>query len=166
MQIGEASAASGCHIETIRYYERVGLLSSPARTSGGYRAYRPEAVQRLRFITRGRELGFGLDEIRSLLTLADDPALTCSDVDRLARRHLDEIRERIRALNRMAKELERTITGCQGGRRAQCTILDALRAPATASTRREATGPLHTTSTAVAARTRPTSRRRRNGTVT
>ena len=52
MQIGEASAASGCHIETIRYYERVGLLSSPARTSGGYRAYRPEAVQRLRFITR------------------------------------------------------------------------------------------------------------------
>ena len=129
MKIGEASAASGCHIETIRYYERVGLLSRAARTSSGYRAYRPEDVQRLRFIARGRELGFRLEEIRSLLTLADDAALTCGEVEQLARKHFAEIRERIRALTRMAKELERTITGCQGGRRAQCTILDALRVP-------------------------------------
>lgn len=130
MKIGEASAASGCHIETIRYYERIGLLARPIRTSGGYRAYQPEEVQRLRFITRGRELGFSLEEIRSLLALADDAALTCGEVDHLARHHLAEIRERIRELTRMAKELERTISGCQGGRRAQCTILDAPREPA------------------------------------
>jgi MerR family mercuric resistance operon transcriptional regulator len=131
MKIGEASAASGCHIETIRYYERVGLLPRPARTPGGYRAYRPEEVQRLRFITRGRELGFSLDEIRSLLSLAGDAALTCGEIDQVARQHLEAIRERIRELTRMAKELERTIAGCQGGRRAHCTILDALRGPPT-----------------------------------
>lgn len=138
MKIGEASAASGCHIETIRYYERAGLLPKPARTAGGYRAYRPEEVQRLRFITRGRELGFSLDEIRSLLTLADDASLSCKDVDRLAREHLAQIRARVRELNRMARELERTIVGCRGGRRAQCTILDALRAPSERVARRSA----------------------------
>ena len=128
MKIGEASAASGCHLETIRYYERVGLLAPPERTEGGYRQYADSDVQRLRFITRGRELGFSLDEIRSLLALADDAALSCSDVDRLARQHLDDIRARVRELNRMARELERTIEGCQGKRRGQCLILDALRA--------------------------------------
>ena len=88
MRIGEAATASGCHIETIRYYERVGLLPHPARTGGGYRDCRPGEVDRLRFITRGRELGFSLEEIRSLLTLSDDPALSCHDVDQLARHHL------------------------------------------------------------------------------
>lgn len=135
MKIGEAAAASGCHIETIRYYERVGLLPRPARTPGGYRDYIEEEIRRLRFITRGRELGFGLDEIRSLLALSDDETLSCRQVDELARRHLDEIRARVRELNRMAKELERTIQGCAGGRRAQCTILDALRAPSSRAVR-------------------------------
>lgn len=139
MKIGEAAGASGCHIETIRYYERVGLLPTPARTDSGYRHYTKEQVQRLRFITRGRELGFSLDEIRSLLALADDESLSCGDVDRLARQHLEEIRTRVRELNRMVRELERTISGCQGGRRAHCTILDALRAPAKVTVRRSAT---------------------------
>lgn len=139
MKIGEAAGASGCHIETIRYYERVGLLPAPARTDSGYRHYTEGQVQRLRFITRGRELGFSLDEIRSLLALSDDDSLSCGDVDRLARQHLDEIRARVRELNRMVRELERTITGCQGGRREQCTILDALRSPSARSTRRGAT---------------------------
>lgn len=129
MKIGEASAASGCHIETIRYYERIGLLPRPARTQSGYRAYRPDEVQRLRFITRGRELGFSLEEIRSLLALSDNPALTCGEVDQIARMHLEEIRERIRQLTRMAKELERTVDTCTGAGRAHCAILDALRAP-------------------------------------
>lgn len=139
MKIGEAAAASGCHIETIRYYERVGLLPRPARTDSGYRHYTADEVRRLRFITRGRELGFGLDEIRSLLTLSDDASLSCADVDQLARHHLGEIRERIRELTRMAKELERTIAGCQGGNRAHCTILDSLRAAGTATPRRRIT---------------------------
>jgi MerR family mercuric resistance operon transcriptional regulator len=127
MQIGKAAAASGCHIETIRYYERVGLLPHPARTAGGYRKYRLEEVDRLRFITRGRELGFSLEEIRSLLALADDPALSCRDVDQLARHHLADIQQRVRELRRIARELERTIANCAGGKRGQCAILGALR---------------------------------------
>ena len=127
MQIGEAAAASGCHIETIRYYERVGLLPHPARTAGGYRTYRPEEVDRLRFITRGRELRFSLEEIRSLLALADDPALSCRDVDQLARHHLADIQQRVRELRRITRELERTIANCAGGKRGQCAILGALR---------------------------------------
>lgn len=127
MKIGEAAAASGCHIETIRYYERIELLPRPVRTQSGYRDYTEGEVRRLRFITRGRELGFSLDEIRSLLALADDASLACSEVDSLARHHLQDIRTRVGELQRMAKELERTISGCAGGRRAQCTILDALR---------------------------------------
>jgi len=127
MQIGKAAAASGCHIETIRYYERVGLLPHPARTAGGYRNYRLEEVDRLRFITRGRALGFSLEEIRSLLALADDPALSCRDVDQLARHHLADIQQRVRELRRIARELERTIANCAGGKRGQCAILGALR---------------------------------------
>lgn len=128
MQIGKAATASGCHIETIRYYERVGLLPRAQRTGSGYRSYTTAEVERLRFITRGRELGFGLDEIRSLLALAEDATLSCADVDRMARDHLAEIRQRVRALNLMAKQLEHTIRGCSGGERAQCAILGALQA--------------------------------------
>ena len=135
MKIGAAAAASGCHIETIRYYERVGLLPHPSRSASGYRTYRPQEVDRLRFIARGRELGFSLEEIRSLLTLADDPALSCRDVDQLARHHLADVQQRVRELRRIARELERTITGCAGGKRGQCTILAALRRRPTVSGR-------------------------------
>ena len=127
MKIGAAAAASGCHIETIRYYERVGLLPPPARTAGGYREYLPAEVERLRFITRGRELGFSLEEIGSLLTLSDDPTLSCRDVDQLARHHLEDVQQRLRELRRIARELERTIASCAGGERGQCAILGALR---------------------------------------
>ena len=126
MKIGEAAAASGCHIETIRYYERIGLLPHPARSVSGYREYLPVEVDRLRFITRGRELGFSLEEIRSLLALSDDPTLSCRDVDQLARRHLADVRQRLRELRRIARELERTIASCAGGKRGQCAILGAL----------------------------------------
>jgi MerR family transcriptional regulator, mercuric resistance operon regulatory protein len=126
MKIGAAAAASGCHIETIRYYERIGLLPHPARSVSGYREYLPEEVDRLRFITRGRELGFSLDEIRSLLGLSDDPTLSCRDVDQLARHHLADVRQRLSELRRIAQELERTIASCAGGKRGQCTILGAL----------------------------------------
>ena len=84
MKISEAAAASGCHLETIRYYERSGLVSPPKRTHSGYRSYTPADVDRLRFISRGRELGFSLEEIRSLLRLDDDPTMSCRDVDAMA----------------------------------------------------------------------------------
>src|SRR5690606_1867317 len=83
MRIGEVAARSGCPPETVRYYERIGLLPAPPRTASGYRDYRPADADRLRFISRGRELGFSLAEIRSLLGLAEDDGLSCQDVDRL-----------------------------------------------------------------------------------
>ena len=127
VKISEAAAASGCHLETIRYYERVGLVAPPSRTGSGYRAYNQSDVDRLRFISRGRELGFSLEEIRSLLRLSDDPKLSCGDVDMLARAHLADVHQRIAELTRMAGELERVIAQCAGGERGTCTILGALR---------------------------------------
>ena len=127
MKISEASRASGCHLETIRYYERIGLMPSPTRTGSGYRSYSEQDVERLRFITRGRDLGFSLDEIRSLMRLDQNGDLACEDVTRLAQQHLIDVQERIRDLQRVARELERTIRSCGGGVRAQCAILDALK---------------------------------------
>ena len=119
MKISQAAEASGCHLETIRYYERIGLLPQPDRTGSGYRVYGSADIERLRFIARGRDLGFSLEEIRSLLQLAGDEGLCCVDVDRLARSHLADIRTRLADLQRMANELERVIQGCQGGQ--DCT---------------------------------------------
>ena len=128
MKIGEVSAASGCHIETIRYYERIGLMTPPARTSSGYRQYHEGDVERLCFITRGRALGFSLEEVASLLRLAEETDLPCSDVDRMARIHLADVQRRIADLLRMERELQRTIDSCSGRERASCSILGALKA--------------------------------------
>lgn len=116
MKISQAAEASGCHLETIRYYEKIGLLRHPTRTDSGYRVYTSADIERLRFIARGRDLGFSLEEIRSLLQLASD--------ERLA-----DIRARQEDLRRMADELERVIISCHGGQRAECTILSTLRQP-------------------------------------
>ena len=131
MKISTVAANSGCNLETIRYYERIGLMPPPERTPKGYREYSEADVERLRFISRGRGLGFSLQEIRSLLRLAQDPGLSCSEVDQLARKHLDDILVRLKDLQRMAHELERTIDHCGGGQRGECTILDSLRQPTT-----------------------------------
>ena len=131
MRISEAAAASGCHLETIRYYERVGLVQPPARRGNGYRSYEPEDVERLRFISRGRDLGFSLDEIRGLLALDQAPGLSCSEVDAIARTHLDLTRRRMAELSRIATELERVIEHCDGDACGDCAILQALRHDAT-----------------------------------
>ncbi len=139
MRIGEAAAASGCHFETIRYYERVGVLPRTDRRDNGYRDYTPEDVDKLRFVTRGRELGFSLDDIRSLLRLAGNSRMSCAEADRVARRHLVDVRLRIAELRRIAQELERTVKSCAGGSNATCTILGALQG-STARSRRSAIG--------------------------
>lgn len=130
MKIGEVSQLSGCHIETIRYYERIGLLPRPKRSGSGYRQYAEPDIERLRFITRGRALGFTLEEIQGLMALADDPRLPCADVDRLARVHLADIEQKRRELARLSRELRLVIASCAGGRRADCRILKTLQAPA------------------------------------
>ncbi len=129
MKIGELAAATGCHLETVRYYEKIGLLPKPPRTGSGYRAYRPSDVARVRFIARGRSLGFSLDEIRSLLRLSESPDLACGDVDALARQHLTEVRLKLTQLQRMEAELMATVERCRGGQRATCAVLQSLGEP-------------------------------------
>jgi len=108
--IGKLSQATAVNVETIRYYERIGLLAAP-----------------LRFIKRGRELGFSLDEIRTLVELADQPGHACSDVDRLVQTHLVEVRQRIADLQRLEAELQR-LAGCNQSSVKDCRIIEALSA--------------------------------------
>lgn len=129
MRISEAAIASNCHLETVRYYERIGLLAAPPRNASGYRNYRDEDIARLQFISRGRALGFSIEEIRSLLRLSKEVALSCAEVDKIARQHLNAVRGKIRDLQRMARELEHTIEQCQEDNCGNCTILDALKHP-------------------------------------
>lgn len=117
---------TGCNLETIRYYEKVGLLPPPPRSSNGYRVYSPELVQRLQFILRARDLGFAMDEIRSLLTLADKGEQTCALVMQKTRIHLEDVRRRIAELQRIAAILAATLAECSGNNVPDCPIIDAL----------------------------------------
>lgn len=123
--IGALSRESGVNLETIRFYERSGLLPEPVRSASGYRHYQALDVRRLRFIRRGRELGFGLEEIRTLLELAGQPHGPCAQADRLVQEHLVDIEARIRDLQRMKAELSR-IAGCDSTRAEHCRLLEAL----------------------------------------
>ena len=124
--IGEAARRSGVKIETIRFYERSGLLAPPPRTTGGHRVYGSAAAQRLNFIRRARELGFTLAQVRELLALADERGATCAEVERLARDHLVEVRSRIADLSRMDVVLSDLVTHCAGDKVPECPILEAL----------------------------------------
>jgi MerR family mercuric resistance operon transcriptional regulator len=126
MKISEAATASGCNLETIRYYERVGLLPEVGRKSNGYRDYGPNEVRQLRFIVRGRTLGFSLQEIRELLSLSARSDLPCDQVEQIARQQLTSIRKRIDELQRVASILEEVTQSCASSSRRNCTILDAL----------------------------------------
>ncbi|TVR83830.1 MAG: MerR family transcriptional regulator [Rhodospirillales bacterium] len=124
--IGWLARASGCRVETVRYYERIGLLPKPPRTAGGHRMYDSDHLRRLAFIRRSRELGFGLPEVRELLALADDRSAPCDTVHALAERHLAAIRARLADLRRMQRELAVMAATCRTGRVPECRILDAL----------------------------------------
>ncbi|MGL4317951.1 MAG: MerR family DNA-binding protein [Pseudomonas sp.] len=125
LTIGTLARESGVNLETIRFYERSGLLPQPQRSASGYRHYQAVDVRRLRFIRRGRELGFSLEEIRSLLDLAAHPESPCDAADRMAREHLDAIEMRIRDLQSMQAELSKIAT-CQSGHAGHCRLLEAL----------------------------------------
>jgi Cu(I)-responsive transcriptional regulator len=126
LSIGELSKATGTKVETIRWYERVGMLPAPARTAGNYRAYGPEHLNRLSFVRRGRDLGFTLDEVRALLALADQQDRNCGEVDVIARRHLADVERKIADLQSLAAELQHIIGQCGGGRISECRIIEAL----------------------------------------
>lgn len=124
--IGMLSAETSCKVETIRYYEQIGLMPSPPRSEGGQRRYSAVHVQRLAFIRHARELGFDIDSIRQLLTLSDQPDQQCSEVDTIARRHLKDIDSKIGLLMGLRKEMQRMIRSCKQGRIADCRVISAL----------------------------------------
>ena len=126
MTIGQLAKATGTAVETVRYYERVGLLPKVARTAGNYRSYGHGEVARLSFIRRARDLGFSLDQVRTLLSLADDDSRPCGEVDALARHHLDAVDRKIADLTALRGELSSLITQCGRGTIADCRILEAL----------------------------------------
>lgn len=124
--IGRLSAATGVKIETIRYYERAGLIDPPARTEGNYRSYGADDVARLGFIRRTRDLGFSLEEIRALLDLAGQRDRDCGEVDALASQHLVEVDRKIADLKALRRQLSAAISTCGGGTVAECRILEAF----------------------------------------
>ena len=131
--IGELSRRTGCNIETIRYYERIGLMPAPPRR-GRYRSYGGGDVVRLGFVRRARELGFTLDEVRALLGLAAGGDSTCAEVRDLAAVHLKDVRARIADLKRMERVLADSVRACDAGQDPGCPLIDTLyaepRAPA------------------------------------
>ncbi|MBT9470928.1 MAG: helix-turn-helix domain-containing protein [Pseudomonadota bacterium] len=131
--IGELSRRTGCNIETIRYYERIGLMPAPPRR-GRYRSYGGGDVVRLGFVRRARELGFTLDEVRALLGLAAGGDSTCAEVRDLAAVHLKDVRARIADLKRMERVLADSVRACDAGHDPGCPLIDTLyaepRAPA------------------------------------
>ena len=124
--IGKVARHSGVKVETIRYYERIGLLSPPPRTGGGHRLYGRAEVKRLNFVRRARELGFTLGQVRDLLALADGREGSCAKVEKLARAQLDATRGRIADLERMETVLADMVARCAAGTVPTCPILDAL----------------------------------------
>ena len=126
LPIGELSRRTGCNIETIRYYERIGLLPAPPRR-GRYRSYGGEDVARLGFVRRARELGFTLDEVRALLGLATAGGqASCSDVRDLAAIHLRDIRARLADLKRMERVLADQVRACDAGETPGCPLVETL----------------------------------------
>jgi DNA-binding transcriptional MerR regulator len=126
LQIGDLAAATATKVETIRYYERIGLLPAPGRTAGNYRAYGRRHLERLSFIRHARELGFSIAAVRDLLRLSDDPDRPCEGADRIARTHLVDVERRIARLIALKEELERMLARCEGGRIAECRVIEAL----------------------------------------
>lgn len=117
---------TGCNLETIRYYENIGIMPDPPRTAKNYRAYDDTHVARLRFVMRSRDLGFTLEEIRDLLGLVDGKAGTCADVQVLASRHIESARAKIVDLQRIEQVLTETVSQCTGEDVPECAMVDAL----------------------------------------
>jgi len=124
--IGELSGMTGVKIETIRYYERIGMLPAPPRSGSGRRLYGSTGVRTLAFIRRARELGFPLDEIRALMRLGGPGKASCGEVRHIATRHLADIRSKISDLRKLERLLATTVARCSGTTAPECPVLDIL----------------------------------------
>ncbi len=127
LTIGGLAKRTGTKVQTIRYYETIGLLPEPERTEGGQRRYGQIDLDRLGFVRHGRQLGFSLEAIRELLDLADNPAQSCADADSIARRQLKQVEDRIARLQALQVELQRMIKDCGHHSVADCRVLEVLR---------------------------------------
>ncbi|MER2268378.1 MerR family transcriptional regulator [Methylobacterium oxalidis] len=124
--IGELSRRTSVKVPTIRFYEERGLLPMPARTEGNRRTYGEAAVRRLRFIRHARELGFEVDAIRTLLDLAGQPDRPCAEADVIARRHLEDIDDRIARLTALRTEVQAMLDSCACGQVRECRVIEVL----------------------------------------
>lgn len=124
---GELAKRSDCNLETVRYYEKIGLLKPPERTPSGHRLYSPGDQQaRLGFILRGRDLGFSIGELKSLLSLVDSHDYSCGEVLELTDDHLASVRQKIIDLRKLERTLADVSAQCEGGDVPECPIIDAL----------------------------------------
>lgn len=123
---GDLARLTGCNLETIRYYETIGVVPEPPRSSKNYRVYDDSHVTRLRFVMRARELGFTLDEVRDLLAMVDGGQQTCGEVQALATAHLASVRAKIADLTRIEHVLSSTVAQCTGDDVPECPVIDAL----------------------------------------
>lgn len=123
---GQLAQATGCGAETIRYYESNGLLPLPRRAANGYRIYDDENRKRLAFVLRLRGLGFTIEEIRRVCSLLDNENYTCGDIHEVTVEHLSAVREKIRELQKMQRQLKELADLCGQGSKPDCPIIDAL----------------------------------------
>lgn len=126
LTIGRLAEATATKVQTIRYYETIGLLAPFKRTEGGHRLYDREDQKRLTFIRHARELGFSIDAIRELLSLSDNPETSCERADDIASRQLEEVEQRLKRLKVLQKELKRMVAECGHGRVCDCRVIEVL----------------------------------------
>lgn len=126
LAIGELSTRTGVKVPTIRYYEQIGLLPAPPRSTGGQRRYGDAERGRLNFIRHARDLGFEIDDIRELLAMSEEPQASCHQADSIAHSHLQAVERRIASLSTLRTELSRMINECGHGRVCDCRIIEVL----------------------------------------
>lgn len=126
MRIGELARATGTKAETIRYYEREGILPAADRTDSNYRDYSPDHLATLTFVRRARKLGFGMGQVRRLLDLSDRADNPCEDVDLLVQSQIEEVDRKIADLTRLRVELSQMLLSCEGERIGECRIVESL----------------------------------------
>jgi len=126
LSIGELAGRAGCQVETVRYYERVGIMPSPPRSAGGHRQYSFEHFKRLSFVRRCRDLGINLKRTRGLLELIDEGGDTCGQVKEIASGHLAEIRRKLSDLRKMEGVMKEMVAACDDGEIPDCPIIEAL----------------------------------------
>lgn len=126
---GELSFRTGVNLETIRYFERVGILPEPARTQGGHRVYDESHVRTLSFVRRARSLGFTPDEVRTILDLGGPGKAPCAEVREIAARHLEQVRSKIADLAEIERLLAETIVHCSGKPEPECAVMEMIESP-------------------------------------